>query len=298
MLPGALGALAPLPLGELRSVAAKALEQVLSIRGRKELEGAMAAGDDLAAGQLAEGLRKMGVKVGEGFTGKSLGVASAMEAVFERLMASLVKRGILENSATGWVPTLVFSSEADSAQALLRQFVLAHSGHLPEGLLCAANCAELGPILRGEKDAVQVLFSGAGADLLDQFYGDGLYTSQWLAAIAAAVQEATRTLPEGRGLRILEIGGGTAGLAAHVLPLLERNLHSYTFSDVSAGFFPGALQKLASFPEVTCQIFDLEKPGTEQEFLAESFDLIIGTNVLHAVCDVRVVAVHRSGTSP
>jgi acyl transferase domain-containing protein/NADPH:quinone reductase-like Zn-dependent oxidoreductase/acyl carrier protein len=287
MLPGALGALAPLPLGELRSVAAKALEQVLSIRGRKELEGAMAAGDDLAAGQLAEGLRKMGVKVGEGFTGKSLGVASAMEAVFERLMASLVKRGILENSATGWVPTLVFSSEADSAQALLRQFVLAHSGHLPEGLLCAANCAELGPILRGEKDAVQVLFSGAGADLLDQFYGDGLYTSQWLAAIAAAVQEATRTLPEGRGLRILEIGGGTAGLAAHVLPLLERNLHSYTFSDVSAGFFPGALQKLASFPEVTCQIFDLEKPGTEQEFLAESFDLIIGTNVLHAVCDVR-----------
>ena len=138
-----------------------------------------------------------------------------------------------------------------------------------------------------------MLFSGAGAELLDQFYGDGLYTSHWLAAIGAAVQEAARHLPEGRGLRILEIGGGTAGLAAQVLPLLERGLHTYTFTDVSAGFFPGALQKLAAFPEVECKIFDLEKPGTDQDLrAAESFDFIIGTNVLHAVSDVRATLGH------
>ena len=181
---------------------------------------------------------------------------------------------------------------SDSAPEALRTFVLHHSGHLPEALLCAGNCAELGPILRGEKDAVQVLFAAAGADLLDQFYGDGLYTSQWLAAIAAALQEAERHLPEGRGLRILEVGGGTAGLAAHVLPLLQRGLHSYTFTDVSAGFFPGAMQKLAAFPEVECKIFDLEKTGTEQDIAAESFDFIIGTNVLHAVSDVRATLGH------
>src|SRR6201999_334899 len=74
---------------------------------------------------------------------------------------------------------------------------------------------------------------------------------------------------------------------AHLLPLLQRGLHSYTFTDVSAGFFPGALQKLAAFPEVECKIFDLEKPGLDQEFTAASFDFIIGTNVLHAVSDVR-----------
>ena len=134
---------------------------------------------------------------------------------------------------------------------------------------------------------MQVLFSGIGAELLDQFYGDGLFTSHWLAAIAAAVRTAARNLPEGRGLRILEIGAGTGGLAAQVLPLLERGLHSYTFSDVSAAFFSGAAQKLAAFPEVEFKIFDLEKPGTEQEFEAGTFDFIIGTNVLHAVSDVR-----------
>ncbi len=134
---------------------------------------------------------------------------------------------------------------------------------------------------------MQVLFSGIGAELLDHFYGDGLFTSHWLAAIAAALSTAAQSLPEGRGLRILEIGAGTGGLASQVLPLLERGLHSYTFSDVSAAFFSGAAQKLAAFPEVEFKIFDLEKPGTEQELEAETFDFIIGTNVLHAVKDVR-----------
>jgi SAM-dependent methyltransferase len=86
----------------------------------------------------------------------------------------------------------------------------------------------------------------------------------------------------------LEIGAGTGGLASQVLPLIERGLHSYVFSDVSAAFFPGARQKLAAFPEVEYKIFDLEKPGTEQEFEAGMFDIILGTNVVHAVSDVRV----------
>ena len=88
-------------------------------------------------------------------------------------------------------------------------------------------------------------------------------------------------------MRILEVGGGTGGLASQVLPLLERGLHSYIFSDVSAAFFTGTGQKLAAYPEVEFKIFDLEKPGTEQELELGSFDFIIGTNVLHAVRDVR-----------
>src|ERR1700756_5643795 len=198
----------------------------------------------------------------------------------------------MEENGFGYRPTLGFSGAADSAPDVLRAFIADHPGYLSEALLCAGNCAELGPILRGEKDAVQVLFAGSSADLLDHFYCEGLYPSHWLAAIAAAVQEAARHLPEGRGLRILEVGAGTGGLASHVLPLLERDLHSYTFSDVSAAFFSGATQKLAGFPEVEYKILDLEKPGIEQGFEAGGVDFIIGTNVLHAVSDLRSTLRH------
>ncbi len=284
----------PVSLDRMRGAAQDAMEQVIATRGRTELQNAMEAGDDLAAAQLARGLQKMIAlaALSEGFTADSLRVAEPMRPVFERLTASLVKRGWLIREDDSYRLTPSFTSAANSAQKSLRSFISTHSGHLSEGLLCAANCAELGPILRGEKDAVQVLFGGTSAELLDQFYGEGLYTSHWLAAIAAAVQEAARHLPEGRGLRILEVGAGTGGLASHVLPLIERDLHSYTFSDVSAAFFSGAMQKLAGFPEVEYKILDLEKPGVEQGFEAGAFDFIIGTNVLHAVSDLRSTLRH------
>ena len=52
------------------------------------------------------------------------------------------------------------------------------------------------------------------------------------------------------------------------------------------------MQKLAGFPGVEYKIFDLEKPGTEQGFEAGAFDFIIGTNVLHAVSDLRSTLRH------
>ena len=279
--------LTPLPLKKLHDAAQTALDRVIAVRGHSELETALCALDDLAASQLARGLSEMGVTENAPFDAASLHIAAPMRPVFERLMAGLVRRGLLRKKEKGFKPARNFTKAADSAENVLRDYIERHPGHLPEALLCEGNCAELGSILRGEKDAVQVLFSGIGAELLDHFYGDGLFTSHWIAAIAAAVSAAAGKIPEGRGLRILEIGAGTGGLASQVLPLLERGLHSYTFSDVSAAFFSGAAQKLAAFSEVDFKIFDLEKSGAEQELEAETFDFIIGTNVLHAVKDVR-----------
>jgi acyl transferase domain-containing protein/NADPH:quinone reductase-like Zn-dependent oxidoreductase/SAM-dependent methyltransferase/acyl carrier protein len=278
---------ASVPLAKLREVAASALEDVISMRGRERLQAVMASEDDLAAALIARGLRDMGVTPGTAFTADSLGVTPQLRTVFERLMTKLAKRGLLSGKNGKYKPTGKFAKAADGATGMLKQFINEHPGHLPEGLLCVSTSAELGPILRGEKDAVQVLFGGQNADVLDHFYGDGLLSSHWMACISRALQEAAKNLPEGRGLRILEVGAGTGGLAALLLPLLERGVHSYTFTDVSGGFFSNANQKLAAFPEVEYKVFDLEKSAQEQGFNPATYDFIVGTNVLHAVADVR-----------
>ena len=280
--------LEPVSLARLRDAASTALEDVISMRGRAELEAVMAAEDELAASQIAHGLLQMGVDSScKGFSADSLGVAQPMRTVFERLMTKLAGRGLLVAKSGSYKPSKTFAKTAGSSAEVLRQFISKHPGHLPEGLLCATTGAEFGAIIRGEKDAVQVLFSGPGAELLDHFYGDGLFASHWMACISRALQEAASHLPEGRGLRILEIGAGTGGLPALLLPLLDRGVHSYTFTDVSAGFFPMANQKLAAFPEVEYKVLDLEKSGIDQGFEADAYDFIVGTNVLHAVADVR-----------
>ena len=284
----------PIPFDRLRSAAQDALDQVMAMRGKDELLSAIVAGDELAAAQLARGLRDMAKAAGCAgtFTADSFHVAEPMRPVFQRLINHLTKRGLLKREGNGHRPTSSFANSADRAEAMLRSFICCHSGHLPEGLLCWGNCAELGPILRGEKDAVEVLFSGSSADLLDQFYGEGLYTSHWLAAITAALEEAARDLPDGRGLRVLEVGAGTGGLTSHVLARLGGESHSYTFTDVSAAFFSAAMQKLAGFPGVEYKILDLDKPPSEQGFEPASFDFVIGTNVLHAVRDLRSTLSH------
>lgn len=281
---------APVALSRLHEAAQHALDEVLDMRGRGNLDAASAAGDKLTAAQVANGLRDMGAGCTEDefFTAESLSVAQSMHRSFEQLADNLVSLNLLTKEQGSYQTTPEFTEAADSADQLLSESLGKYPGHLPEALLCGATCTELGPIMRGEKEAVQVLFTSGGADLLDQFYGDGLVTSPWLAAIGSAVAEAARQLPEGRGLRILEIGAGTGGLASQVLPLIERGVHSYVFSDVSAAFFPAARQKLAAYPEVEFHTFDLEKPGNEQEFDLGSFDIILGTNVIHAVSDVRV----------
>src|ERR1700686_2433806 len=254
---------APVPLSRLHDVVQHALDEVLDMRGRDHLQAASAAGDELTAAQVARGLREMGAGLSPDgmFTADSLGVAESSQPVFAQLMGNLVEHRLLIREGGGYRPTPAFMMVADSTHGMFGSGITTYPGHLPEALLCEATCAELGPILRGEKDAVHVLFTSGGPELLDQFYGDGLVTRPWVPGIGPPVGEVRRHLPEGRGLRILEIGAGTGGLASQVLPLIERGLHSYVFSDVSAAFFPAAKQKLAAYPEIECKVFDLEKPG-------------------------------------
>ncbi len=280
----------PLPLSRLQQVAGKVYDEVLRTRGKAKLEKAMADCDGLAAALVCRGLRAMGAT--STIDAKKLKVAESMLPIFGELIKGLELRGLVTTEGKVVKTTPAFKKAAAGVAAILRKYVEEHPGHVSEALISLSTGAELAPILRGEKEAVQVLFAGSGSELLDQFYGDGLYTSQWLASIAASLKEAASHLPEGRGLRILEIGAGTGGLASYVLPMLERGLHTYTFTDVSAGFFPSALQKLASYPEVECKVFDLERPAGDQGFDLGSYDFVIGTNCVHAVSDVTSALQH------
>ncbi|MFZ4482656.1 MAG: SDR family NAD(P)-dependent oxidoreductase [Chthoniobacterales bacterium] len=287
--PGPRPDLEPLPLEDLRAAAARALGQVLDLRGRERLENVMREEDDVAAAQIAAGLRRMGVGAvgGAVFSPASLGVPPAMQPIFRRLMSGLTEHELLRAEGDGWRVTPAFAGAAEGASTILQDFIRHYPGHLCEVMLCAATGAEFEAIIRGEKDAIQVLFSGMGSDHLEQFYGDGLYASHWVTAIGTAVRQAASARPEGRGLRILEVGAGTGGLAAQLLPLLERGVHQYVFTDVSSGFFPPAQQKLAAYPEVEYRAYDLGRNPEDQGLVEGSFDFIVGTNVVHAVADVR-----------
>lgn len=92
-------------------------------------------------------------------------------------------------------------------------------------------------------------------------------------------------------LRILEIGAGTGGTTELILRGLQRNTKfpryaKYTFTDISAGFFPSARQRFAGAANMEFKVFDISLDSSEQGFEPGSYDLILAANVIHATSNL------------
>ena len=88
-------------------------------------------------------------------------------------------------------------------------------------------------------------------------------------------------------LKVLEIGAGTGGLTSKVLQSLqseygERLYLSYTFTDVSSGFFVQAQDRFKHYDSIEYKVLDISQDPVKQGFRESDYDLIVASNVLHA----------------
>ncbi len=154
-------------------------------------------------------------------------------------------------------------------------------------LLCFIG-EQLVPILREEIEPLEVML--AEGRLTRNYEADimNAHFSQVMGKLIANLADLNPSL------RILEIGGGTAGTTLHVLEALSqgrehKSFVNFTFTDISAGFFENARTKLAKWSQhITYQKLDISQDPLEQGFVAEDFDVIIAANVLHATKNMAV----------
>lgn len=120
-------------------------------------------------------------------------------------------------------------------------------------------------------------------------YSHGRYQVQLNRTIADFVHTFAHRYPRAK---YLEAGAGSGGTTIGVLERLGDALDQYTFTDVSAGFFEKARDRIAHTDaavadRVAYKVLDLERDPVEQGFEAESQDVIIAANVLHATADLH-----------
>ncbi|XDG08296.1 hypothetical protein ABKA04_007911 [Annulohypoxylon sp. FPYF3050] len=93
------------------------------------------------------------------------------------------------------------------------------------------------------------------------------------------------------GLRILEVGGGTAATTRNFLNALVMKggklcCDRYDFTDISSAFFAQARDEFASFQsQMRFATFDLEHDLAEQGFSEGDYDVVVADNVLHVPAD-------------
>ncbi|KFY28180.1 hypothetical protein V491_00592, partial [Pseudogymnoascus sp. VKM F-3775] len=97
--------------------------------------------------------------------------------------------------------------------------------------------------------------------------------------------------------RILEVGAGTGSSTAAMLDGLSQSsdgekmtsrIETYTFTDVSSGFFEKAQEKFKAHKNILeYRTLNVEKDVSGQGFELKSYDFIVAGNVIHATADIK-----------
>lgn len=101
-----------------------------------------------------------------------------------------------------------------------------------------------------------------------------------------------------RGLRTLKNVAGTGGTTYYVLERLwnlddTSKVQNYTFTDFSPGFLAKAAERFSKDAVILEFLtLNIEEDPLAQGFQAESFDLIVCANVLHATRSMQETVAH------
>ncbi|MEV0681824.1 SDR family NAD(P)-dependent oxidoreductase [Actinosynnema sp. NPDC050436] len=154
--------------------------------------------------------------------------------------------------------------------------------------VCGRNLAD---VLRGVRDPLKLLVSEA--DALAARLWDGWPVLRHHNKLARQLlREVVAGWPGDRCLRILEVGAGTGGLTASLLPELPAERTHYTFTDVSPAFFTRARSRFAAYDFIDYRQLDLDSDPHDQGFSEASYDLVVASNVLHATKDLGATLDH------
>ena len=143
----------------------------------------------------------------------------------------------------------------------------AHADLWPEAALAARCGPRLADALTGAVPYQELLFPGGSMDTVRPVYQDSVIASFYNECVVAAVRAIVGALPAARRLRVLEIGAGTGGTAASVLPALRHACSCYTFTDVSDAFLRAARPVFAAeFPFVEYELLNVDADPRLQGF--------------------------------
>ena len=159
------------------------------------------------------------------------------------------------------------------------------------GLLARCGAA-LADVLRGRADPVALLFGGddPGAAELYREAPALRAVNRLLGDVAAGL---VAELPEGRRLRVLEVGAGTGSATAALLAALPAGRCDYVWTDVSAGFLRPAEERFGgSSHSIEYRVLDIGADPGGQGFARHGYDLVVAANVLHATPELAVSLGH------
>ena len=213
-------------------------------------------------------------------------IAATYRHLMRRWLDRLVANGLLRANGAQYVSEQPLPEPDLEALWKEAEQLLADNREL---LAYVRHCGGLvGAVLSGQESPLETLFPG-GSDQLARDLYERSATMRYVNGIAASACHALGTgVPAGRKLRVLEVGAGTGGTTAALLPRFVPERTVYEFTDMSDLFLERARERFAGYPFVTYRLFDMEKDPQAQGYAPGSYDLIVSANAVHASSNLRL----------
>ena len=247
--------------------------------------------EDLSIDYVLQAFQELGCQFqpGQRFTTRDIAeqflVIPKYQRLLNRLLEMLSEVGILHFLENRWevIKAPPIPKPKAKVNTLLGQYT-SNSTELSLLQRCGVKLAE---VLRGNCNSLQLVFPEGDLTTATKLYQDSPGAKLANFAVQQSVSLALEKLPKAQGARILEIGAGTGGTTANILPHLNPNQVDYVFTDVSSSFTVSAQKRFANYPFVRYLPLDIEQDPSTQGFESHQYDIIVAANVLHATADLE-----------
>jgi phthiocerol/phenolphthiocerol synthesis type-I polyketide synthase C len=210
------------------------------------------------------------------------GVAPELEHYLGKLLALASRAGMAERDGAGW--RLAGSSAA--AEPLWREAIARYPAHLASLQLIARFGAAIPEILQSRIDPLDLLSAEPGFDAVEQLYDCDPLFRRANEAAAGMMRELCHAMPRTRSLRIIEIRGGTGGLAGALLAAVPADRVEYLFTDPAEAAVARAEARFRGLSFVRSAVLDPDKEIAEQGFAPDQYDLVVAGAPLIAQPDL------------
>ncbi|GAU70292.1 putative polyketide synthase [Streptomyces sp. NBRC 110611] len=175
---------------------------------------------------------------------------------------------------------------APAPQARFQELTRRHPGLAVELTLLGTCGRQLPEVLRGTRDPADVLLAETNRSLLEELYAEG--GMFWFGARAArtALAALVRAWPADRPLRVLEVGAGSGGTTALLLPVLPPERTHYLYTGLSDACLPRARRRFGTYDFVDYRTLDLDQDPVAQGLPEAGFDIVVADHALHTADDL------------
>lgn len=263
--------------------------------------GLVDALERLCAARITDYWRTLGVPThsGSGFTEAELARRAQVRPSLQRMLTFQVdvlrRDGYLEDRAETlqWVRDAPAPEAGDEYARLVRDL----DPRLSRMVDMLEHCVHQYPYaLSGAVESISVLYPKGQADLMAPAAESMISrsTGETCCQLLADYVARCATGAAGGPLRVLEVGAGNGLLTRRLLQALgeRRTGVALTVTDIGRAFVDGAAARHGAGngadvgPAVSYRILDITADLPAQGFEVDSFDLIVGLNVVHATPDV------------